>query len=166
MKKQNSRNLDTLFAIEFGQLLENHLLVRSNRDELKGILCSSLGLKNENQLAQVFAGYDTPSTANIFELIRTLNDQEFTDRFLNLQTTLMGVSKDDINVARKANKIVPKVLSEPPIPRSEPSWDRENTNGVCSDRVSIEDSTTADYPIIAEDPDSEFGEIDFNFLDE
>lgn len=135
MKKQNSRNLDTLFAIEFGQLLENHLLVRSNRDELKGILCSSLGLKNENQLAQVFAGYDTPSTANIFELIRTLNDQEFTNRFLNLQTTLMGVSKDDINVARKANKIVPK----------------ESESSVLEDKITLND-------------DSELGDIDFDLL--
>lgn len=135
MKKQNSRNLDTLFAIEFGQLLENHLLVRSNRDELIGILCSSLGLKNENQLAQVFAGYDTPSTANIFELIRTLNDQEFTDRFLNLQTTLMGVSKEDINVARKANKIVPK----------------ESESSVLEDKITLND-------------DSELGDIDFDLL--
>ena len=146
MIKQNQRNLDTLFAIEFGQLLENHLLVRSNRDELIGILCSSLGLKNENQLAQIFAGYDTPSTANIFELIRTLNDQEFTNRFLNLQTTLMGVSKDDINVERKTNKIVPKVLSEPPIPSSDFQESTQNISIVLNE-------------------DSEMGDIDFDLLD-
>lgn len=140
MKKQNSRNLDTLFAIEFGQLLENHLLVRSNRDELKGILCSSLGLKNENQLAQVFAGYDTPSTANIFELIRTLNDQEFTNRFLNLQTTLMGVSKDDINVERKTNKIVPKEAED----------------------VISENTISEEKMLLNED--SELGDIDFDLL--
>ena len=36
------RNVDTIFALEFGQLLENHLFASPNRDEELEIICSSL----------------------------------------------------------------------------------------------------------------------------
>lgn len=84
--------LETLFAIEFGQLLENYLYSNARREELTDVICSCLQLRNKQQLAQIYAGYDIPSTANIFELIRTLNDDEFTMRFFKLQTTLPEVA--------------------------------------------------------------------------
>ena len=85
------RNVDTIFALEFGQLLENHLFASPNRDAELEIIISSLNLKTKNQLAQVFAGYDVPTTASIFELIRTLNNSEFTERFFNLKAVNLGV---------------------------------------------------------------------------
>ena len=85
------RNVDTIFALEFGQLLENHLFASPNRDAELEIIISSLNLKTKNQLAQVFAGYDVPTTASIFELIRTLNNPEFTERFFNLKAVNLGV---------------------------------------------------------------------------
>ena len=87
------RNVDTIFALEFGQLLENHLFASPNRDAELEIIISSLNLKTKNQLAQVFAGYDVPTTASIFELIRTLNNPEFTERFFNLKAVNLGVQR-------------------------------------------------------------------------
>ena len=65
------KNLDTIFAVEFGQLLENFLFSSADRDRQRKVICSCLGLKNENQLAQIFAGYDTPTTAGIFILLES-----------------------------------------------------------------------------------------------
>ena len=98
MSKKPER-LEMLFAIEFGQLLENHVFGSTNKEELTEIIRSSLGLRSKQQLAQVYAGYDIPSTANIFELIRTLNDPDFTHRFLNLNTALPNLLKDKEAVA-------------------------------------------------------------------
>lgn len=138
------KNLDTLFAVEFGQLLENYLFSSANRAELAKIISSSLGLKSENQLAQLYAGYDTPTTAGIFELIRTINDPEFTERFFKLQTTNMGGQTNGFNVATKTNPDVSTPDSEPPIPRPQPSRDWEDTNPVCVDRVRDENPTQRD----------------------
>ena len=86
------KNLDTIFALEFGQLLENHLFASPERDKELEIICSSLNIRNKNQLAQIYAGYDVPTTASIFELIRTLNNAEFTERFFNLKSVNLGVN--------------------------------------------------------------------------
>ena len=84
------KNLDTIFALEFGQLLENHLFASPEREKELEIICSSLNIRNKNQLAQIYAGYDVPTTASIFELIRTLNNAEFTERFFNLKSVNLG----------------------------------------------------------------------------
>ena len=89
------KNVDTIFALEFGQLLENHLFASPNRDEELEIICSSLNLKSRNQLAQVYAGYDVPTTASIFELIRTLNNAEFIERFFKLKSVNLGVTSNE-----------------------------------------------------------------------
>ena len=142
MIKQNQRNLDTLFAIEFGQLLENHLLVRSNRDELIGILCSSLGLKNENQLAQIYAGYDVPTTASIFELIRTLNNAEFTERFFNLKSVnLGGQNVRAFVVEREADQDLSTLDHQSQISGQITSRHRENCSTLRSDRILVENDT-------------------------
>ena len=39
------RNVDTIFALEFGQLLENHLFASPNRDAELEIIISSLNLQ-------------------------------------------------------------------------------------------------------------------------
>lgn len=166
----NKKNLDTIFALEFGQLLENFLYSSIDRDEQTKIICSSLGLKNQNQLAQIFAGYDVPTTASIFELIRTLNDQRLTDRFLNLQTTLMGVKPSGEYVERETNSHIPKIDSQSEISGSESGRDRENTDRMLFDRVHHEDSTESNPQIAAENeqtqPTNEWGddEIDFSLL--
>ena len=116
-----SEKLETLFAIEFGQLLENHLLGSPKRDEQTMIICSCLQLRNKQQLAQVFAGYDMPSTANIFELIRTLNDDEFTQRFFNLQTTTPNLAlnkKEPVPVA----DVEPEKTEAEVIAERKPYW--------------------------------------------
>ena len=89
------KNVDTIFALEFVQLLENHLFASPNRDEELEIICSSLNLKSRNQLAQVYAGYDVPTTASIFELIRTLNNAEFIERFFKLKSVNLGVTSNE-----------------------------------------------------------------------
>ena len=155
------KNLDTIFAVEFGQLLENFLFSSADRDRHRKVICSCLGLKNENQLAQIFAGYDTPTTAGIFELIRTLNHPEFTERFFRLQTTNIGGTSNGINVATQADSNVPTTNSQPPISGSQPSRDREDTNPVRPDRVCDENHTEGNS-------DFDWGEEDFDpsFLDE
>ena len=166
----NKKNLDTIFALEFGQLLENFLYSSIDRDEQTKIICSSLGLKNQNQLAQIFAGYDVPTTASIFELIRTLNDQRLTDRFLNLQTTLMGVKPSGEYIERETNSHIPKIDSQSEIFGSESGRDRENTDRMLFDRVHHEDSTESNPQIATENeqaqPTNEWGddEIDFSLL--
>ena len=92
------KNLDTIFALEFGQLLENHLFASPEREKELEIICSSLNIRNKNQLAQVYAGYDVPTTASIFELIRTLNNAEFTERFFKLKTVNLGGQKSSENL--------------------------------------------------------------------
>ena len=140
------KNLDTIFAVEFGQLLENFLFSSADRDRQRKVICSCLGLKNENQLAQIFAGYDTPTTAGIFELIRTLNHPEFTERFFQLQTTNIGGTSNGINVATQADSNVPTTNNQPPI--SNPDF-QESTQ---SRSIFLND-------------DSEMGDIDFDLLE-
>lgn len=140
------KNLDTIFAVEFGQLLENFLFSSADRDRQRKVICSCLGLKNENQLAQIFAGYDTPTTAGIFELIRTLNHPEFTERFFRLQTTNIGGTSNGINVATQADSNVPTTNSQPPI--SNPDFQEP----------------TQSRSIVLND-DSEMGDIDFDLLE-
>lgn len=120
-----SEKLETLFAIEFGQLLENHLLGSPKRDEQTVIICSCLQLRNKQQLAQIFAGYDMPSTANIFELIRTLNDEEFTQRFFSLQTTTPNLAVDKKEPVAVAEPSEPEKTEAELIAERKPYWMNE-----------------------------------------
>ena len=140
--------LETMFALEFGQLLENHIFASPVREQIKEVICSSLGLRSHQQLAQIFAGYDTPSTANIFELIRTLNDQEFTDRFLTLQTTLFGVHNTVDTPKVKPVETEPKPVDDTPY------WMREDTQ-----LPEFTDNRSQD-PMMGE-----FGDLDFSDID-
>ena len=151
------KNLDTIFALEFGQLLENYLFGCVDRERQMDVICSCLGLRNRNQLAQIYAGYDTPTTASIFELIRNLNDKEFTDRFLNLQTTLMGVPNNGNNAKRQTVNHIPKVDSEPQIPRPKPCRDRKDPEPVLLDRLPNADTAPTNNST-----DSEWGDEDFD----
>ena len=113
------RNVDTIFALEFGQLLENHLFASPNRDAELEIIISSLNLKTKNQLAQVFAGYDVPTTASIFELLRTVNNPELTERFFNLRVVSVGVTHESATLPEAVTD-VQETNSESPILGSEP----------------------------------------------
>lgn len=115
----SNEKLETLFAIEFGQLVENYLFSNPMREQLTETICSCLQLRSKQQLAQIFAGYDTPSTANIFELIRSINDPEFTERFFKLQTTL-----PNLDVQNKVAAEV-EVVPEPTDVDTRPYWQRE-----------------------------------------
>lgn len=154
---QNEK-LETLFALEFGQLLENYLYASAMKEQVTEIICSSLGLKSKQQLSQIFAGYDTPSTANIFELIRTLNDPNFTGGFLLLQTTLMGVNLDDAIPQTKTSQELSEGISEPTVPRSESCRYWENSTSLLSDGLLDTQQARSD--------DTEFGgaELNFDFL--
>lgn len=107
------KNLDTIFALEFGQLLENHLFASPEREKELEIICSSLNIRNKNQLAQIYAGYDVPTTASIFELIRTLNNPEFTERFFNLKSVNLGGQNksDNLEISKMHQEDEPKLLS-------------------------------------------------------
>ena len=107
------KNLDTIFALEFGQLLENHLFASPEREKELEIICSSLNIRNKNQLAQVYAGYDVPTTASIFELIRTLNNAEFTERFFKLKTVNLGGQNisENSEISKTHQEDEPKFLS-------------------------------------------------------
>ena len=107
------KNLDTIFALEFGQLLENHLFASPERDKELEIICSSLNIRNKNQLAQIYAGYDVPTTASIFELIRTLNNAEFTERFFNLKSVNLGGQNksENLEISKTYQEDEPKFLS-------------------------------------------------------
>lgn len=118
------RNVDTIFALEFGQLLENHLFASPNRDAELEIIISSLNLKTKNQLAQVFAGYDVPTTASIFELIRTLNNPEFTERFFNLKAVNLGVQN-----ALSTQEVVKEPEVEKLAPMASDDLRNQNTEG-------------------------------------
>lgn len=144
--------LETMFALEFGQLLENHIFASSIREKEIEIVCSSLGLRSKQQLAQIYAGYDTPSTANIFELIRTLNSPEFTERFLTLQTTLLGsLLSDSSKLIPKTDTIISESVSEPEIHRPEPRRYWEDSASVLPNRVC--DARAADVEWGDEDID-------------
>ena len=126
------KNLDTIFALEFGQLLENHLFASPEREKELEIICSSLNIRNKNQLAQVYAGYDVPTTASIFELIRTLNNAEFTERFFKLKTVNLGGQNisENSEISKTHQEDEPKFLSnyfdnEPNDLRSEELKDSE-----------------------------------------
>lgn len=126
------KNLDTIFALEFGQLLENHLFASPEREKELEIICSSLNIRNKNQLAQVYAGYDVPTTASIFELIRTLNNAEFTERFFKLKTVNLGGqnTSENLEISKTHQEDEPKFLSnyfdnEPNDLRSEELKDSE-----------------------------------------
>ena len=107
------KNLDTIFALEFGQLLENHLFASPEREKELEIICSSLNIRNKNQLAQIYAGYDVPTTASIFELIRTLNNAEFTERFFNLKSVNLGGqnTSEKLEISETHQEDEPKFLS-------------------------------------------------------
>lgn len=145
--KKVQKNLDTLFALEFGQMLENHLFSSSNKQKVMEDICSCFELKSENQLAQIFTGFDTPTTAAIFELIRTLDDEEFTQRFFQMQTTNVN-SKIKIGGEDAA-------LTDEPIP-VKPTESKEDY----FKRVDEAFNTSADD----DDDDNEFGNIDFSIL--
>ena len=126
------KNLDTIFALEFGQLLENHLFASPEREKELEIICSSLNIRNKNQLAQIYAGYDVPTTASIFELIRTLNNAEFTERFFNLKSVNLGGQNksENFEISNTNQEDEPKFLSnyfdnEPNDLRSEELKDSE-----------------------------------------
>lgn len=146
------KNLDTLFALEFGQMLENHLYGSPNKDELKQLICSCFQLKSENQLAQIFTGFDTPTTAAIFELIRTLNDDGFTQRFFMMQTTNVN-SKVNIGAFDEKPKVV-ETNAPPPIETEQEYADRINR----AFNAQSESNTEED------EDDSEFGDIDMTLL--
>lgn len=119
-----SERLETLFAIEFGQLIENYLYANPMREQLMDVVCSCLQLRSKQQLAQVYAGYDTPSTANIFELLRTLNDPELNSRFLSMQTALPTVTvKEKVEVIEPIKNLE---VNQPVDTRK--YWERDEPN--------------------------------------
>lgn len=136
------RNLDTLFAVEFGQLLENHLFSSANRDQERKIICSCLGLRSENQLAQIFAGYDVPTTASIFELLRTVNNPELTERFFNLRVVNVGVTHESTSLPETSGDIQ-EAISESPLSGQESCRDWEDSPAMCVDRLLAQNETFA-----------------------
>ena len=136
------RNVDTIFALEFGQLLENHLFASPNRDAELEIIISSLNLKTKNQLAQVFAGYDVPTTASIFELIRTLNNPEFTERFFNLKAVNLGVQHVGSTITQtETDHNIPASYSEPPLSGQITGRNWEDSTTLRPDRIPVENDT-------------------------
>ena len=136
------KNLDTIFALEFGQLLENHLFASPEREKELEIICSSLNIRNKNQLAQIYAGYDVPTTASIFELIRTLNNPEFTERFFNLKSVnLGGQNVRTFVVEREADQDLSTLDHQSQISGQIPSGDWENSTTLRSDRILVENDT-------------------------
>ena len=137
------RNVDTIFALEFGQLLENHLFASPNRDAELEIIISSLNLKTKNQLAQVFAGYDVPTTASIFELLRTVNNPELTERFFNLRVVSVGVTHESATLPEAVTD-VQETNSESPILGSQPCGNWEDSPAMCVDRLLAQNEAFAD----------------------
>ena len=136
------KNLDTIFALEFGQLLENHLFASPERDKELEIICSSLNIRNKNQLAQIYAGYDVPTTASIFELIRTLNNAEFTERFFNLKSVNLGGQNVRTPVVeREADQDLSTLNHQSQIPGQIPGRDGEDGSTLRSDRIPVENDT-------------------------
>lgn len=99
-------NLDTHFAIDFGNLLELYLDQYGNVNLIDQV-CFILQVEKA-ELGQVFNGYDTPSVGLIFELLRTINDTRLTHPFLKMPSTL------GVNFELAETKVV-KV--EPPKPK-------------------------------------------------
>ena len=156
------RNVDTIFALEFGQLLENHLFASPNRDAELEIIISSLNLKTKNQLAQVFAGYDVPTTASIFELIRTLNNPEFTERFFNLKAVNLGVQNVGSTIAQtETDHNIPASYSEPPLSGQITGRNWEDSTTLCSDRISLTNEPSDARSAATEEWGDDFGDIDF-----
>lgn len=159
------RNVDTIFALEFGQLLENHLFASPNRDAELEIIISSLNLKTKNQLAQVFAGYDVPTTASIFELIRTLNNPEFTERFFNLKAVNLGVQHVGSTITQtETDHNIPASYSEPPLSGQIASRNWEDSTTLRPDRISLTNEPSDARSAATEEWGDDFGDIDFSNL--
>ena len=159
------RNVDTIFALEFGQLLENHLFASPNRDAELEIIISSLNLKTKNQLAQVFAGYDVPTTASIFELIRTLNNPEFTERFFNLKAVNLGVQHVGSTITQTtADHNISASYSEPPLSGQITGRNWEDSPTLRPDRISLTNEPSDARSAATEEWGDEFGDIDFSNL--
>lgn len=159
------RNVDTIFALEFGQLLENHLFASPNRDAELEIIISSLNLKTKNQLAQVFAGYDVPTTASIFELIRTLNNPEFTERFFNLKAVNLGVQHVGSTITQtETDHNIPASYSEPPLSGQITGRNWEDSTTLRPDRISLTNEPSDARSAATEEWGDEFGDIDFSNL--
>ena len=159
------RNVDTIFALEFGQLLENHLFASPNRDAELEIIISSLNLKTKNQLAQVFAGYDVPTTASIFELIRTLNNPEFTERFFNLKAVNLGVQNVGSTITQTtADRNISASYSEPPLSGQITGRNWEDSTTLRPDRISLTNEPSDARSAATEEWGDEFGDIDFSNL--
>lgn len=159
------RNVDTIFALEFGQLLENHLFASPNRDAELEIIISSLNLKTKNQLAQVFAGYDVPTTASIFELIRTLNNPEFTERFFNLKAVNLGVQNVGSTIAQtETDHNIPTSYSEPPLSGQITGRNWEDSTTLRPDRISLTNEPSDARSAATEEWGDDFGDIDFSNL--
>lgn len=77
-------SLDTRFAVDFGNLLEGYLEQQGNLNLITDV-CFLLEI-DKAELSQIFNGYDTPSTAIIFELLKTIGDKELMWEFLQLPT--------------------------------------------------------------------------------
>ena len=159
------RNVDTIFALEFGQLLENHLFASPNRDAELEIIISSLNLKTKNQLAQVFAGYDVPTTASIFELIRTLSNPEFTERFFNLKAVNLGVQNVGSTIAQtETDHNIPASYSEPPLSGQITGRNWEDSTTLRPDRISLTNEPSDARSAATEEWGDDFGDIDFSNL--
>ena len=159
------RNVDTIFALEFGQLLENHLFASPNRDAELEIIISSLNLKTKHQLAQVFAGYDVPTTASIFELIRTLNNPEFTERFFNLKAVNLGVQHVGSTITQtETDHNIPASYSEPPLSGQITGRNWEDSSTLRPDRISLTNEPSDARSAATEEWGDDFGDIDFSNL--
>lgn len=159
------RNVDTIFALEFGQLLENHLFASPNRDAELEIIISSLNLKTKNQLAQVFAGYDVPTTASIFELIRTLNNPEFTERFFNLKAVNLGVQHVGSTITQtETDHNIPASYSEPPLSGQITGRNWEDSTTLRPNRISLTNEPSDARSAATEEWGDDFGDIDFSNL--
>lgn len=157
-----TKNLDTIFALEFGQLLENHLFASPERDKELEIICSSLNIRNKNQLAQIYIGYDVPTTASIFELIRTLNNPEFTERFFNLKSVnLGGQNGRHLVVEREADQNLSTLNHQSQISGQITTRHGENRATLRSDRFLVENDTRD----ARAEATAEWGDIDSDLLD-
>lgn len=136
--------IDTLFSIEFGQTLENYLFSSVNRDAEIQVITETLGLRSYNQLAQIFLGYDTPSTALIFELLRVLNSSDLTHRFLNLKSVNIHVAQ------RETSPSISEGIGEPSVARPVTGGNGEDGSCMLPDRLldaieSGKDSAAASF---------------------
>lgn len=147
--KKTQKNLDTIFSLEFGQMLENHLFGSSNKQQIMEIVCSCFELKSENQLAQIFTGFDTPTTAAIFELIRSLNDENFTKKFFEMQTTSVNVKVKIGEESEEKNETA--LTLNPHVVETKQEYFKR-----------VDQAFNSDNP--DDDDGNEFGNIDFSIL--